>query len=450
MGMSVKTAPLPHSQVSLEISVGKEECSAAWNSVVKELSKRTAIDGFRKGGAPKQIVINRYGKETIAASACEEVIEKSIQKALKDSGINAIGQAEVDDEGGVETVIAKFDPKEPLTFKVKIDVWPEAEFTEPYDNLDVEAEEALFDESLVDKALEDMRKKESFSVLAPEGTKAELGQVLAADLNGYYRNEDGSKGDKLPDIADGKAVEVNMTEGQYMAGFVEGLIGIGVNEKRDVNVTFPEKSPRAELAGVKAIFEVTVHAVKNVVLPELNDDFARQVSECKTLEEFRGTIRERLGEETEKAKEKNIDAGIDNKLASIVEVDLPESLVENQVKNKFASMLSSFKDNGMSDEQVKAMVTKENYELYKSRARANVEKNLRVNFGVNKIAKDKDIKIDPQEVEDQITLVRAELKGEEMDEEKIRDQVEAQLERELVLKYLKETAKVTFVPKKDK
>lgn len=449
MGLSVKTAPLPNSQVSLEISVGKEECTAAWDSVVRQLTKRATIKGFRKGGAPKQLVINQMGKDNVKASACEEVIEKSIQKALKESGIHAIGQAQVDDDGGVDTVIAKYDPQSPLSFKVKIDVWPEATFTAPYENLEVEAEEAPFDEALVDKALEDLRKKKAFTVLAPEGTTAVVGQVLAADLVGYYRNDDGTKGDKLPDIADGKAIEINMTEGQYMAGFVEGLIGIAVGETRDVNVAFPETNPRPELAGIKAIFEVTCHAVKDSNLPELNDEFAQQISEAKTLDEFRDTIRERLGVETEAQQEKNTNAGIDTKLASIVVVDLPESLVENQIKNKFATMLSSFKENGMSDDQVKAMVTKENFELYKKRASGNVEKNLKVNFAVSKIAKDKGIEIEQEEVENQIALVRAELKGQEMEEDKIRDQVEAQLERDLVLKYVKETAKITLVKKEE-
>lgn len=448
MGMSVKTAPLPNSQVSLEISVGSEECKAAWDSVLRELTKRANIKGFRKGSVPRQIVINQYGKSTILASACEEVIEKSINKALKDTGVHAIGQAMVDEEGGVETVIRNYDPNSSLSFKVKIDVWPEANFTEPYTDLEIEAEEALFNESLIDKTLHDLRQKESFSVLAPEGTAAKLGQSLAADLVGYYRNEDESKGEKLPDIADGTGVEISMTEGKFMPGFVEGLLGAKAGEKRDVHVDFPENNPRKELAGAKAVFEVTVHAIKDVVLPELNDDFAKQVSEDSTLEEFRETIRKRLGVEAEAALEKNTNTAIDDKLASIIEVDLPESLVENQCKNKFANMLASFKDNGMNDNQVKAMVTKENYELYKTRSRGNVEKSLKVNFAISKIAKDQGIVVNKQEVEDQIELIRAELKGQEMDEDKARDQVEAQLEKNLVLQFLKETAKVTIVPKK--
>lgn len=448
MGLSVKSATLPNSQVGLEISVGSEECSAAWNSVVKELVKRAKIDGFRPGGAPRQMVINQYGKQTIKASACEEVIEKSIQKALKDAGVQAIGQAEIDNEGGVDSVIAAYDPKSPLTFKVKIDVWPDAKFSEPYENMQIEAEEAAFEESLVDKALQELRQKESFTVLAGEGTKASLGQVLAGDLVGYYRNEDGTKGDKLPDIADGQAIEINMTEGKFMPGFVEGLVGVAVGETRDVNVEFPQANPRPELAGVKAVFEVTVHAVKDVLLPELNDDFAKQVSEDKTIEGLRQTIRERLNTESESAQEKHINDAIDTKLSSIVEVVLPESLVENQVKNKFANMLASFKDKGMSDDQVKAMVTKENFDLYKGRSRGNVEKTLRVNFAVSQIAKEKNLEISKEEVENQMDLVRAELKGKEMEEDKIRDQIEAQLERDLVLKLIKETATISIVPKK--
>lgn len=449
MGMSIKSEPLPNSQLRLEISVGAEECTAAWNSVVNEMSKRSTIKGFRKGRAPKQVVINEYGKERLLATACEDVIEKSINKAIKDKGISAIGQAQVDDDGGVEAIINQYKPESPLTFRVKVDIWPEATFTESYDNMEIEAEEAPLDETLVDKALEDLRKKESFSVLSPEGTKAELGKVVVADLEGYYRNENNAKGDKLPDIAEGKSVEINMTEGQYMPGFVEGLIGASVGETREVKVEFLPQNPRKELAGQKAIFDVTVHAIKDVVMPELDDDFVMKVSEEKSVEGLRKAIRSRLGTEAQNAQENNINNAIDTKLASIVEVVLPDTLVENQVKTKFANMMASFKDKGMTDDQVKAMINKDNYELYKKRALPNVEKNLKVNFAVSRIAKDNQLVVEKSTVDNQMALVKAELKGEEVEEEKVRDQIEAQLERELVLNHIKETAKISLVPKKE-
>lgn len=449
MGLSVKAEPLPKSQLRLEISVGAEECTAAWNSVLSDLNKRSSIPGFRKGRAPKQVVISQYGRDTILASACEEVIEKSIQKALKDSGVSAIGQAEVDQDGGVDSIIKDYSPDADLTFCVKVDVWPEATFTGPYDNLEIEAEEVPLDEKLIDLAMEDLRRKESFPVLAPAGATAALGQTVVADLVGYFRNEDGTKGDRLPDIADGKSIEINMNEGQYMPGFVEGVVGAVVGEMRDVNVEFPMRNARPELAGVKAAFEITIHAIQDIVLPELNDDFAKQASEEKTLEDLRQAIRERIGTEADDTQEKNINNSIDNVLDAITEVDIPETLVENQVKSKFANMLASFKDKGMPEEQIKGMVSKENYELYKKRALPNVEKTLKVNFAVNKIARDENLIVGKEAVDNQMEFVKAELKGDEnIEEDKVRDQIEAQLERELVLIHIKKTAKVTLVPKK--
>lgn len=448
--MSVKSSPLPQSQLGLEISVGSEECKAAWDSVVKELVSKSTINGFRKGKAPKQMVISQFGKDRLLACACEEVIEKSIKKAIEDAKLSVIGQAQISDDGGVETIIQMYKPDAPLTFNVTVDVWPEATFSAPYENLQVVAEEAKLDDSLIDAALEDLRKKEAFSVLAPSDSTAELGQLLVADLDGYYRNDDGSRGDKLPDIAVGTGIEIKMNEGQYMPGFVEGLIGASAGESRDVNVEFPAQNPRKELAGQKAIFTVTVHAIKNVVLPELNDEFALKVSEDLSIEALRETIRKRLSSEAESEQEKNINNAIDTKLAELVEVEIPETLIESQLQNKFANMLAAFKDKGMNDNQIKQMVTKENFELYKSRTTPTVEKNLKVNFAISKIAKENNISIEKQAIDDQMALVRAELRGsEEIEEDKVRDQIEAQLEREQVLLLLKKTANIDIVPKKE-
>lgn len=450
MALSVQTETLPKSQCSLEISVGSEECTAAWDSVVAELVKKSSVDGFRKGSAPKQIVVNQYGKDRVRAAACEEVIEKSVKKAIEKSGLTVIGQAQFDmEDGGVEKIIADYDPKSSLSFKVKVDVWPDVSFSSSYEGMEVEAEKATLEESLVDNALEELRKKESFSILSPEGTTAALGKNVVADMIGYYCQENGSKGNKLPEIADGKSVEINMIEGRYMIGFVEGLVGAAVGETRDVKVEFPSNNPRPELAGLKAIFEVTVHAIKDVVLPDLDDSFAMKVSEEKNIEGLRDAIRLRLDTEAEAEQNKNINASIETKLAEVAVLDVPETLIEDQAKNKFANMIASFKDKGMPDETVKAMVTKDNFNLYKERNLPKIEKSLRVNFAVSKIAKDNNLTVDKQVLEDQMALVKAELKGEEVEEDKVRDNIEAQLEREMVFDLIKKTAVITIVPKKE-
>lgn len=444
----MKTEAMPKSQVGLEISVGKEECAQAWNSVIKDLQKRAKVDGFRAGKVPKQVIVSQFGEERIRASACEEVIEKSIQKALSDAGINAIGQAQFNSEGGVEEVIQNYSPKSDLTFKVKIDVWPQTNFIEPYDQLSIEAEDVVLDETLIDAALEELRKKESFSVLSPEGTTADIGKVVVIDMLGFYEKESGSKGDRLPEIADGTNIEIVLENGKFFEGFVEGLLGAAVGEMRSIPVKFPAQNARLELAGKNAIFDVTVKAIKDVVLPELNDEFAKQVSECDSLDGLRKQVRERLGTETQVARDKNVDKAIEDRLAEIVEVEIPETLLENQIKKNFATMLAGFKDTGMSDNQIKAMVTKENYDLYKQRGVGRAERSLKVNFAVSKIANELKLELPQEDLDFRMDVARRELKGQEVEEEKLKDQVESQLERDIVLYKLKEKASITMLPPK--
>jgi trigger factor len=444
MGLSVKTETMPQSRMALEITAGPEECGAAWRSVLKDLSKRATIDGFRKGKAPEQLVINQYGRETIKASACEEVIEKSIQTALSNEGVSAIGQAVMDESCNIDDVILSYSPDNALTFKVLVDVWPEATLTGAFDGLEIEVERAPFDESVVEDAIHELQRKEAFSVLSPDGTKADIGNLVIADMVGFYRNDDGGKGDPLPDIASGDMIEIKMKVGQYMPGFVEGVIGMACGESRSVNVEFPAASSRPELAGRKAIFEVAVHAIKDEVLPPLDDEFAKQATESASMVDLRDTLRARLSLESNNRTEMSVDRAIEDALVEITSVTLPETMVEERVKTKFANFLSDMKTNGMSESQVKAMVTKENYELYKGRARGNVERALVANFAITTIAELLDVKATDEEIEDQMTIIRAEVKGQDIEEQKIKDQVQAQLERDMVMRHIKKTAKITY------
>jgi trigger factor len=446
MATTVKTEVLPLSQMSLEISVGVEEAGQAYKNVLKELTQQSQIPGFRKGKAPRQLIINHYGKDKITASACEEVIEIGVKKALEVAGVNAIGQAILDEgEGDIEKVISAYSPDAPLTFRVRVDVWPEAKITGSYENLDVTAVEVPVDDDVVENALQELRRKSAYSILSPEGTVAEMGKIVVANMQGWFRNEDGSKGEKLPDVAEGDMIEIEMVEAKFMPGLVEGIVGMAVGETRPVNVQFPAASARPELSGAKAIFDINVKAIKDTVLPELDDEFAQKATESPTIEDLRVVMRERLGLESETATNQNINRAIEDKLAEMTEVVLPETMVEERVKTKFAQMLSDFKEKGMGEEQVKSMVTKENYELYKKRARKNVERSLTVNFAITTIAKEHDLAPSKEEMDGQMELIKAELRGEAMDEDKIRDQVEAQFERDNVLAMIKKTANVTLV-----
>ena len=450
MNVTVTTEPLPNSQVALNIVASKEECTSAWNKVLKNLSKQANVSGFRKGHVPKQILINMVGRDAIKSEACQELIERSVKKALKDTEICAIGQARFIDKESADRMMGAYEPEKEISFQVKIDVWPIVHFKKHVDDegIEVEAVEVGVEDGLVDKALNELRKRESFTVVAPEGATAEMGKVVVASMVGWFEEEDGSKGQRLPDVAEGGNLEVNMQEGQYMPGFVEGLVGMKVGDTRTIPVQFPEQLQNPALRGKKAIFDVTLNALKDRVLPELDDGFVKKSTQNDTVEELKRDVRSRLGEETEKATEKNIEKAIEDMLVDLVEVELPETLVENETQSRFATMMTDFKTKGMSNEQVKSMVTKENYEKYKKTASKNVLRRLTINMAISKIANDNNLNATEEEIQGQMDLIKAELKGEEIDEQRARDHVQGQLERAKVMDFLKKSWKINMVPEK--
>lgn len=443
MAVSVKSEPLPKSQMGLEISVDAEECQAAWNKAIREISKSITVDGFRKGKVPKQIIESRYAG-VLKSTACEKLVETSVEKALKETDFRAIGQVSFSEENAVADMLEIFSPTSELSFKVAIDVWPECTFSSSYEGLEISAEDVPFDETIVTNALEELRKKESFSVISPEGSTADYGNLCVIDMTGYYEKEDGTKGEPLPSLAQGDNIEVSMERGKFFAGFVEGLLGASTGETREVHIEFPAQNPNPQLAGHKAVFDVTINAIKDVVMPDLDDEFAQKVSENDTMEQLRAQIKERLDTESDVARGKNVDKAFEDKLAEIVQVDLPETLLEEQMKKNFANMMAGFSNQGMSSDQIKAMVTKENFELYKERGLDKAVKALKVNFAMTEIAKVFDIKASEEEVQAQIELAKIQAKGEPLDEEAVKDQVESQLERNMVLGKLKETATISY------
>jgi len=447
MAVSISSeTKLPDSQVGLTITADSDETTQVLDKIMKEFSKKATVPGFRKGKVPKQVLLSHIGKRNVYGSACEELFNISVGKALKESNVNFIGQAELDVDD-VEKLIAEFHPGSPFSFGIKIDVWPETEIVGEYKGLEIEAEEEPFDERLIDEALVELQKKHSSTMLAGDGSVAELGKVLVASMSGYYAKEDGSKGEALPEIADGKSIEITMEHGLYMSGFVEGLVGVKVGDVKLVPVEFAANAPRAELRGVKALFEVSVEAIKDRILPDLDDEFAKLVSDEDTMDGLRSTIRARMDEESRKVTQNNVQKAIESQLMQIVQVQVPKTLIEERLQNKFATMMADFKGQGMDDAQVKAMITPENFEKYAKSARPNVVKQLRLSFAYSKIAEMEDLKANEQEIEDQIVIVKGELKGEEVDEDKLRETVEAEVTREKVLEFLKQNSNVKLIPK---
>lgn len=277
--------------------------------------------------------------------------------------------------------------------------------------------------------------------------KAE-GAIAVVDLKGYRKNADGSKGDPLPDVAVGENVEVGMESGKFFEGFVENLAGSKVGDTKTVPVTFPDNHKVPELRGSDALFDVTIKALKDAVYPPLDDDFATRLSDAKSMDELKEKIRQQVSQEQMVSTDKNINKVLEDKIVGLIDMDVPETLVDEQTKTKFAQMMADFKAKGMDDEAVKSMITKENFEKYKAKSRDNTVRALKVSFAVAEIAKKEGIKVDPTEVEGDMVALRQQSQGEEIDEESARNRIMAELERTKVLAFLKENNEVKLIKKK--
>ncbi len=320
--MKVTQEKLPASQIGLEIEIPSETTKQTYEKVVQNLSRTANIPGFRKGKVPRQILIQRLGNVRVKAAALEELIQDGLEKALKQESIEALGNYQL--ITSFEELIEQFKPGEPLTYKASVDVEPEVKVT-GYKEISVKAEEVKADASRVDKFLEE-RRSEQATLIPVEGRPAQRGDVAVVDYVLRVAGED-------TEVEGGKATnyQIELVDGKFIPGFIEGVFGMNVGETKEVAVKFPDEYGRQDLEGKETVFTITLNELKEKDLPELNDEFAQDVSEFQTLEELRKSVEERYQKDAEQQTKSNKEQALMAEIINHVEVDIPESLINREV-----------------------------------------------------------------------------------------------------------------------
>jgi trigger factor len=299
--MKVTQEKLPASQIGLEIEITPEITQKTYEQVIKNLASTTTIPGFRKGKVPRPILLQRLGVARIKAAALEEIVQDGVEKALKQEEIPAIGQPQL--RTSFEELISNYEPGKPLTFLAAVDVQPEVNLVQ-YTGLSAKAEEIKHDTNRVDEVLE--KEREELATLIPvEGRAAQIGDVAVVDFKGVLAKGEGEDETAEPTPIPGAEAtdfKLELEEDKFIPGFVSGMVGMNPEETREIPAQFPDPYANEELAGKAAIFTVTLKELKEKELPELNDDFAQEVSDFDTLEELRASLAERHQKE---AEEKN-------------------------------------------------------------------------------------------------------------------------------------------------
>ncbi len=310
-----KSEVIEKNRYELQFSVDKATFDAAVSAVYRKQVKNITVPGFRKGKAPRSIIEKMYGTGVFYEDAINDLIPEAYTEALKEAAIDTVGQPEFDvisiDENG-------------LVLSAKVYVKPDVEIKE-YVGIEVEKEISPVTDEEIDREVEMVRERNSRELDVTD-RPAEMGDTTVIDYEGFCDGVafEGGKGE---DYA------LKLGSGSFIPGFEEQIVGKNIDEEFDVNVTFPEQYHAADLAGKAAVFKVKIHAITKVELPELDDDFAKDVSEFDTFDEYKADLKSKI----EKRKEAAADAQVEDKLVEALieklEADIPEPMFVAETEN---------------------------------------------------------------------------------------------------------------------
>ena len=436
--MKVTQQNLPDSQVGLEIEVPAELSKQGYEKVLRDYMKSANIPGFRKGKVPRQILIQRIGTVRLKAAALEDMLQTVIDKAIKQEDIDALGNYQLTSD--FEKLIGEYTPGEPFTISASVDVPPRVTLAK-YKGLSVQAEEIKPDENRVDETLEKYRENQS-TLVPIEDRAAEEGDVTVVDFVGKAKNDEG----ELEEFEGGSAqdFQVEIKEGRFIPGFVEGIVGMNLDDRKEVEVTFPEDYPQAELAGKPAIFEITLKELKERELPDLDDDFAEEVSEFDTLEELRKSLEERYQEEATAATDANIEKALLDKLVEHIEAEIPKTIVMKEVDFIVTQTAMQLSRQGID---LGKFLTKDLVDNMRENAKPEAIERLRRTLALGEIAKQESIQVTEEEVAERTKEMMAEVDDpSQVDPDRLNEVVNEDLLKEKILAWLKENCDVELVP----
>ncbi|WP_319420054.1 trigger factor [Pleurocapsa sp. FMAR1] len=437
--MKVTQERLPESQLGLNIEIAPEASRSAYEKTVQNLSRSSNIPGFRKGKVPRQVLLQRIGNERIKAAALEELIQKSLQDAIEQESIEALGQPNL--RSNFEELLGQYNPGDTFTFSIAVDVPPSVELAD-YSSLNVKAEEIVYQPEKVDEFIE-QRREQKADLVPVEDRTAVMGDVAFVDFKGTLTAE----GEEGQEIEGGSATnfEVELVEGKLIPGMIEGIVGMKPEETKEVAVTFPEDYPQEDLAGKPAVFSITLNELKTKELPELDDDFAQEVSdeEFETMTAYKESLEKRFKEQAADQTNNKINDAIAAVLLEQNTIDLPESLVQEEVTNVLTKTLMQMQQMGLD---VRQLFNSDNVPMLRDNARPEALTNLKKSLIIKEIAKKEGLEPEQAAIEAKIAEIRPQLTGQEVDEDRLNEMVTQDLLSENTFKWLRDKAQVELVP----
>ena len=380
--MNVKSVEKENGKAKVVVEIDKPEFEQALNKAYAKCRKDIMLPGFRKGKAPRKMVESMYGATVFYEDAVNEIFPEIYTTAIVDQQLKAVGSPSVSnmdtpDEGGV-------------VLTIETELYPEVTLGQ-YKGIEVPKREVKVEESEVDAELSRMAERNAR--IETVDRAAQMGDTVVIDFEGF----EGGK-----PFQGGKAEDYSLTlgSGSFIPGFEEALVGAVAGEERDVNVTFPENYAK-ELAGKPAVFKCKVHEVKESIKPELDDEFAKDVSEFDTLDALKNDIRERFTKSREEQNERAFESSAVQLAAANMTCNVPACMIDEQVDHQIEQFAYQLQSQGMKMEDYTKMIGGDLSSLRQS-MRPMAEQTVRSDILLSEIARAENLEVTDEEVEEEL------------------------------------------------
>ena len=398
--MTVKNIERNGNQTTITVEIDKDLMEKGVNAAYLKQRKNIQIPGFRRGKAPRKMIEKMYGAHVFYEDGLEEIFPEVYQEAVINQNIKAVGQPSLTDMNISEDGI--------VTLTLTTDVYPEVTLGQ-YKGIEAPKADTTISDEQVQAELDQMAQNVASTETVERA--AEMGDTANIDFEGFDNGVpfDGGKGEGF---------DLKLGSGQFVPGFEEQVVGMTAGEEKDIDITFPQNY-HAELAGKAVVFHVKLNKVTTTVLPEMDDEFAKDVSEFDTLDELKADIRAKAEENAKKQAESAFEQACVDKVAELTTVDLPKGLVEAELDNQMERFAYQLQMSGYSMEQYAKMMGGD-MSTMRNAFRPAAEKQAKINVTLAKIVEVEGITVSEEEINAEIETLA---KQYELEVEKVKAMV---------------------------
>ncbi len=396
--MSSKLLKKEKNIVTVEFTVTPDQFEEAVNKAYLKVKNSINVQGFRKGKAPKHIIEKKYGKSIFYDDALDFAVQEEYPKAVKELNLDVIDSPKID--------IEKFELGEDIVVTAEVQVMPEVELGE-YKGVEVEKVEVKVTDEDVERELKAIQDKNA-RIVEVTDRAVQNGDFLTIDYAGFVGEEQFEGG-----TAENQSLEIGSNT--FIPGFEEQLVGKNVGDEVQVNVTFPEEYHSEDLKGKDAVFNVKIHEIKAKEMPEIDDEFAKDISEFDTLEELKADTRSNLEKRAADSSKVSNDNNVLTKIINNATIEIPEVLINREIDYLARNYEQQFRQQGFVGKEYDDIIS--NFvNQYKEGAKAQAEFNVKAELVLEAIIKKEDIQVSE---EDMLKEVEEMAKSYQVEEERM-------------------------------